>query len=517
MVTVPTAFKVSVITVVVALAFFNASGVKAGSLYELTGANQGLGGFNARVTGASPASTYFNPGLIAFADSGIQLGVFVVSDQVSLILDGRPTAVADIPAGASSYANPDHSPLSPVPMPTSWLDNGIEKTGVVRVAHPRQGQSSSGETRTYSTVGLVTRIYERYLVLGINAAIPLGGFTAARSFYNDEREQFFSNSLHPELLSDRLDAAEFAFGVGSRILDNLAFGVSFTLSLENNALTPVYVSDAAQLGDVLIDADIQVNTVVSPHFGIVYEPVHRLRLTATLHTVQSMQIGTQFSYLLNSGMAQGASPAFTYGYVPWSVGLGASFDLMKPPPEAPKGHRLTLVGVTLLSNWNEYRDRHNETPLDSYAWSRTISPSLGARYCYAGWGTLIDVNYVPSPVPLQTGRSNYVDNDRIGLNAGAQYTFTLAHSHFRVGLQLQAHHLISRYQKKRASVAQDSSNNDPDALVLDEIPDDAIDNAHGGQAAAGRQGLQTNNPGWPGFESQGWIIAGGGQVALIFN
>jgi long-chain fatty acid transport protein len=517
MATIRPSFKPVAVALVIAVALFEASGVKAGALFELTGANQGLGGFNARVTGASPASTYFNPGLIAFADAGVHLGVFVVSDQISLILDGRPTTVADIPTGVSSYSHPDRSALSPVPIPTSSLENGIDRAGVIRAARPRQGQRSSGETRTYSTVGLVTRIYERYVVLGLNASIPLGGFTAAKSFYNDEREQFFSNSLHPELLSDRLDTAEFAFGVSSRILDNLAFGTSFTLRLENNALTPVYVSDAAQLGDVLIDADIQVNTVVSPHFGLVYEPVRRLRLTATLHTVQSMQIGTQFSYLLNSGMEQGASPAFTYGYVPWSVGLGASFDLIKPPPEAPQGARLMLVGTALLSNWNEYRDRHNEKPIDGYTWSRTISPSLGARYCYAGWGTLLDVNYVPSPVPLQTGRSNYVDNDRIGLNAGVQYTFTLAKSHFRVGLQFQAHQLLSRYQKKLAAAAQATSNKSSDALVIDEIPDDAIDNAHGGQPAEGRRGLQTNNPGWPGFESQGWIIAGGGQLALVFN
>ena len=26
---------------------------------------------------------------------------------------------------------------------------------------------------------------------------------------------------------------------------------------------------------------------------------------------------------------------------------------------------------------------------------------------------------------------------------------------------------------------------------------------------AGAQGLQTNNPGWPGFGSQGWLLGGG--------
>ncbi|HMJ14744.1 MAG TPA: hypothetical protein VK524_25205, partial [Polyangiaceae bacterium] len=41
-------------------------------------------------------------------------------------------------------------------------------------------------------------------------------------------------------------------------------------------------------------------------------------------------------------------------------------------------------------------------------------------------------------------------------------------------------------------------------LVTDELPDDA---QVGGDPVAGAQGLQTNNPGWPGFESEGWVVA----------
>ena len=40
-------------------------------------------------------------------------------------------------------------------------------------------------------------------------------------------------------------------------------------------------------------------------------------------------------------------------------------------------------------------------------------------------------------------------------------------------------------------------------LVLDELPDDAI--AGGGDDAPDREGLQTNNPGWPGYSSGGAV------------
>jgi long-chain fatty acid transport protein len=488
-----------------------ASPVSAGPLFELTGANQGLGGFNARVTGASAASTYFNPALIPLAEPGLGLGIFAVSDQVSLVLDGRDGG--DIPVGISSYANANRTALSPMPIPTSWLDDGINRQGITRSARPRQSRPSSGATRSYSTIGLISPVYERYLVLGLNAAIPLGGFTAAKAFYSDEREQYFSNSLHPELLSDRLDAADFAFGVGSRLTDGLSLGLSFTLSLENNAFTPVYVPDAAKLDQVLIDADIRVNTTVAPHFGLVVDPHPRLRVGVTIHTAQSMKIGTNFTYLLNSGMEQNAQIVFTHSYVPWNVGVGASYDLIKPPPESPKTHQLSLVGTALLNNWNDYRDRHNERPSGNYTWSRTINPSVGVRYAYSQWGSMLDLIYVPSPVPLQTGRTNYVDNDRAGLNAGVQYNFTLAHSQFRIELQAQTHYLFDRYQKK-IQTAVPLRDND---RVIDEVPEDVIDLANNGKPAAGRDGLQTNNPGWPGFESYGWIFAGGLQVAIVFK
>jgi hypothetical protein len=196
--------------------------------------------------------------------------------------------------------------------------------------------------------------------------------------------------------------------------------------------------------------------------------------------------------------------------------LGASFVVIEPPPEAPKSHKLSVVGNALLSNWSDYRDRHNQTPSGDYAWSRTVSPTLGVRYTYAGWGTFLDATYVPSPVPLQTGRSNYVDNNRLGLGAGVVRAFTLLGAAFRAGLHLQAHHLLSRSQQKLDPTNPANKNKDPASLVIDEVPDDAIDNANSGRPAAGRQGLQTNNPGWPGFASEGWILAGGANLALLF-
>jgi hypothetical protein len=45
------------------------------------------------------------------------------------------------------------------------------------------------------------------------------------------------------------------------------------------------------------------------------------------------------------------------------------------------------------------------------------------------------------------------------------------------------------------------------------LPDDA---ELGGDPLAGAQGLQTNNPGWPGFGSEGWILGATLYVSLAF-
>jgi long-chain fatty acid transport protein len=49
--------------------------------------------------------------------------------------------------------------------------------------------------------------------------------------------------------------------------------------------------------------------------------------------------------------------------------------------------------------------------------------------------------------------------------------------------------------------------------VKDELPDDA---QISGDPVPSAGGLQTNNPGWPGFSSGGWMLGGTLYVAVAF-
>ncbi|HEY6557708.1 MAG TPA: hypothetical protein VI072_10560 [Polyangiaceae bacterium] len=483
----------------------------ASPLFELTGSQIGTGSFNARVTGASAASTYFNPALLAHAPSSVDVGFMVLSDQISMKLDGRTGGIVPERVGnrGSIFQEVDGKlePIDNATVPTEWLENGCTPSEDGAVcgdprfgARPRQGESSSGDTRGYVVLGLVNQILDEHLVLGFYALLPVGNFTTANSFYNDEREQFFSNSLHPEMYSDRLTSTSLAFGLGSQIVERLSVGVSATLNLTNEADARTYVRDPIDYNELFVSTNVEVSASVSPHFGVVYDALDWLRLSGTVHSEQKFTIDTGISAALPSGQESDTTRTSVHSILPWTFGFGTAVDLNRGAT-----HEFGVAGSLRYALWSNYRDRHGERPDhdgQGLGWSDVFSGSVGVRHHSGSVDTFLDLNYQPTPVPKQIGRKNYVDNDRVGAALGGQYAFSLAKLNFRAGGQLQAHHLLHRYQKK------------DDALIEDELPDDAVDGAR--QPIPGAGGLQTNNPGWPGFASDGWILGGSLTLSLLY-
>jgi hypothetical protein len=252
--------------------------------------------------------------------------------------------------------------------------------------------------------------------------------------------------------------------------------------------------------EILVDSDVGVNVALAPHFGLVYRPLARTSVSATVHTPQKLEVATDFSFLLANGIEQAAAIRFTHAYLPWTFGLAATHQL---------SNGLTLSATALLARWSGYLDRHSERPHPAQAWSDTFSGVLGLRRQVGAGRVFLDVSYQPSPVPDQIGRSNQVDNDRLGTSAGFELRRRLMGTEVHAGLQLQIHRLLPREARKQPAPEGAA----PGAFVIDEVPDDAL---LGGQPAPGRQGLQSNNPGWPGFSSAGWILAGTLTLGLGF-
>lgn len=485
-------------TVAGAAASATAPSVSASPVFELVGGVGGEGGLNARAVGASPSAAYFNPALLAKAKRQLEFGMFMLSDQIEMILDGRPGGDVPLLVGDRNAFDPDTGvPISNDTMPTDWLEEG-GKDGMP--ASPRQGSGSSGNSRGYAVLGLVAPIIEDKLALGLQTIIPIGTFTSTNAFYNDEREQFFSNSLHAELYSDRLTAMSLAFGLGGALTDAISVGAGMTVNLKNSAEAATYVRDPADYDQLRLSTAVNVNTSIAPHFGITLEPNEGLALSATFHSEQQFVVETQFGATLPDGKQSDTSRLSVHNFVPMSAGLGADY-VFNPKSENQFG----IVATVVFENWATYLDRHGEQPDqygDEFAWKDTFSGGIGVRY-EGETKARLDLAYHPSPVPAQVGRSNYVDNDRLSMAFGINRAFAISDGvSLAPGAQLQVHRLLPRHQSK------------DDDLIRDEFPDGSVDDNL--VPIPSSEGLQTNNPGWPGFQSQGWILGGGVTVSLFY-
>jgi len=492
----------------------------ASPLLELVGDPAEKGGLAGRFGGASASSAYFNPAFLPSASPGMTLGVFVFADQIGIDVGVRPPG-SDISVEASgAFINDDAlTPVFPSPLPTAWLERGCaqdcEMSGVANAARarPRQASGSSGNTRAYIPLGIVKPLISDKFVLGFSALLPAGDFTTTTGFYNDHREQYFSNSLHPELYSDRLTAMSMALGFGSQVIDWLAVGLSFTFNLSNEANAPNFVPSAEQFDALLIDNSVKVQSTMAPHVGIVITPKDWLQLTATMHTPQSLKVKAAFSSFLPDGSEQFASKTFTHGYVPASASLGGSVAVIN----GEKTKLRVLAGAT-ITDWTSYHDRHDERPDGAYEWSMVVAPTLGARLGIRHTDVMLDATYVQSPVPEQTGRTNYVDNDRISASTGIHQRFEMLGLKWRAGLSAQVHHLLQRDHVKDLGVSDPVVDEVPDAQ---DVPPDEKDqgaiNKMTFEPVEPRQGLQTNNPGYPSLSSQGWLFGGAVTLALLFD
>jgi hypothetical protein len=483
---------------------------RASPLFEIAGGVGGQAGFNGRAVEGGAASTYYNPALLTEADAGLSAGIFVLSEQIGVSLAGRPGTQYAVPVGVVNATYANGMPWASYPIPTAWLQNGRPATATTPAlaARPRQGDGSGHDVFAYQMIGLVTKLFHDRLTLGAYGVVPYSKFTGADAFYSDEREQYFTNSLHPELYGDRLVSTSIAFGAGLALTEQLSVGIGFTLNMSTQAYTPTYVTNTGELQNILVDSDVKVLVGLSPHLGVSYKPLPRLRFTATAHAPEKLQIDTDFTFLLANGVQEQAGVDFTHDYMPWQIGAGASYDVL-----TSIANDVTVAATLVYGQWSTYLDRHSQAPMAAYGWYDTITPVLGVRVRHDDLRMFLDSEYQPSPVPLQTGRTSYVDNDRLGFDGGADWAFELWGTSLRVGAQLQVQRLLPRYQTKLTPPTSPDGFDHYPALVADEVPDSAILD---GQPLAGAQGLQTNNPGWPGFGSEGWLLGGGLNLEITW-
>ena len=329
--------------------------------------------------------------------------------------------------------------------------------------------------------------------LGLYLALPLGSLTTAESFYVDQREQLFSNSLHPELYGDRLTAISVALAGSVRILRTLSVGLGATLGLSNTTSSATYVRDSTNYKSLLLNNDIGVSVSISPQLGVFWSPFSWLRAGGSLHAPASLAIDESINSTLPDGVASSTTKRQVHDDMPWRQSLGLEADVFQ------RAHTGLAVTASIERfDWSSYVDRHGDSPTaygDDLAWHDTLNTTIGIRTRYRRLRALMDLQYAPTPVPEQVGRSNYVDSDRLGAAIGGDVELHIGGVRLRPGATVVGHRLIYRHQTK------------DDSRIVDELPDHSRFAATG-DPVPGSSGLQTNNPGWPGFASEGWVYGG---------
>ena len=458
---------------------------RASSALEMLGAPTGGNALTARLFSHNAGAAYFNPALLPDATFKLEAGFFGLVTRGRIRLKSRPAGV-DVPA---AVYDPELSFSGPRPIATQDL------------ANPRSDTDEDDHV-LYAVVGLVRPLAGKYLVFGFYSLLPVNSFLDQKGFFADEREQYFSNKLYFEQLGDRASATSFAFALGSQLNDWLSVGAGIDIAVVTQSNTSVYMPDAGNQQNVLLNPDIHTNSKFKPYLGVVYRPSPRVSIAATLHLGTSNDTFGQNQVRVRNDTSQyppgldyiPQTYVLTQGNEPARLGLGASLSSRRQVENGRAAWEVGLVAVA--ERWSQYRDRHGESPLDT--WHDTVTVVAGGNFAWRQRRLAFDLGYVPSPVPDQTGRTNYVDNSRIVSSASIESPVNLLGREIEAGVYLFGSVFVPR------SVDKDLNRTDANKLV-DEFPDSTVNNlTHLPDPRAA--GLQTNNPGYPGFSSSGYML-----------
>lgn len=464
---------------------------QASSVLEALGATTGGNPLTARVLSRGSAATYFNPSLLPEASPKLEVGLFGVSMQGKIRLKDRPTDV-DVPDGIYSTMIPGAGANVLRPLPTSQLP------------HPRS-DTNADQSVSYATLGMVRPLAGRSLVFGFYAVLPVRAFVDQKGFYPDEREQYFSNQLHFELLGDRLDATSISFAAGSQLAEWLSLGGGIDISIFTQTKMTAYVPNGADESYILMAQDIHTDSRFNLYFGATVHPRPSSSLVATVHLPsQNETRGENDLRFWNYHYAEGQTfvtqtYTFSQGSQPLRVGLGGSLrGALREDGQAS----WEVGGQLLWQRWTQYRNRQGERPLDP--WNNSISYAVGGGFLWRDRHVTMDLGYTPSPVPDQTGRTNYVDNARVLGSLGIEAPVRFLGKDLEAGVTVFGSVFLPRDVTK-----------DPNAAhpVVDEYPDTTVD-LRTGLPAAGTAGLQTNNPGYPGWKSTGYMVGAGATFRI---
>lgn len=438
-------------------------GLARAQFFDVFGAgarSQGMAGAVGALT-ADPMAVFHNPAGLADGPPVLQLGFGGAFNRSSILLNARP----------AGYDPPDYTELQA-------RGDTVEPPGTAGIL-----------------LGYSMRVFSEDLTFGALLFVPFEGFASMNGHFGDETEQYFTNRLHFELMGDRLDSEAIAFGLGYRLRPWLSMGIGMSVLMGANVTAPVYVPNATELTEVDIEARVRTQTARALSGGVIARPVENLRVAVAFQDEISLRINGISELQIRGDEEE--------GLVNQRLDLVTSFTPIRVTGSVAwvDEEHFTVTLESTWRAWSRYVDNHNQPAgfEDTFDAKAAVEWPVAERtFARAGFV------YTPSPVPDQTGRTNYVDNDRLGFAFGAGSELRLWDLDLSVDVALQVQSLLTRSVKKQA-LARHPDCADGVSALCDEVPDQAEDTPL--LRAAETQGLQTGNPGFPGFVHGGYLVA----------
>lgn len=459
-----------------AAALLVASSAQAGP-FEVYGAGARGSAMGAQIANPTNAwAIFYNVGGLAKAVPGFSVGGFATHNNAQILLKDRPPGY-DIPE----------------------LDNGFAARSTANQPFERQDTEEIDPLFALAFSGVTSLGIER-LRLGFVALIPTSELVELNTHYVDERERMLSNRLHFEMIGGQTRRFAAEAGIAYEVADWISVGIGGTFLPGADVGTQVWIADPTDQSNIDINAAVKTTNRWGLLAGTQISLPHRVSVGLSYRGPVSFRIKGS-NQLQIAGAEDGESQAldWTPKYSPGSYGLGLSWGI----------GAFELAGDVRWIRWSDYRDTQSDRP----EFSDVVSGRLGLEYTHSDDTKMrAGLGFEPTGVPDQTGRTNYVDNARVLSSFGSTHRLTLAGLAMDWSWFLQFQWLVQRdvtkVQRGQYDVCAPGVTG-----ICDEVPDDLI-NPETGLPFPEAQGLQTGNPGFPGFVSGGWIGALGMEVTF---
>jgi long-chain fatty acid transport protein len=347
--------------------------------------------------------------------------------------------------------------------------------------------------------------FER-LRLGFMMYLNLKSSGDTQSYFVDEREQFSSNTLHFDVIGGRVDHIALYFSGAYAITDWFSLGIGASYMPASDINNIGYLDNLTDQENIDLNVDLQLGARFRPMLGVLFTPAEGVRLGASFRDEQFLALAGVTEIQVRGLQGGDDFPFYqdldiVLQYSPRQILWGASYD----------DERWRVSADLVLSFWSDYVTNHNEPA----GFDDVFSPRVGAELSFLEHHDIrLGAAWEPSPVPAQPGRTNHVDNDRVVGSLGMGHHFELGDSVLEIAWHAQLHVLVERTELK--SVPTEYVACAPGVTTIcDEVPDDAIDPTTGAPYV-GSAGLQTGNPGFPGYTSGGWLLNTGVEVSWHF-